>query len=167
MSEPVSEFTISLDQVKDYQFQVHFPKEVLDDLVLDEGPPLGAYAGPSPSMFLASAIGGCLSSSLLFCARKQRVEVGRLRARVTVQTVRNEDRRLRIGKRKRAALPDVCYVNWFQKSDGGDFLWPGFGENSRVLKWVFERCEGKAEAVETPIGYVPAPGALDLSGLML
>ena len=108
MSEPVSEFTISLDQVKDYQFQVHFPKEELDDLVLDEGPPLGAYAGPSPSMFLASAIGGCLSSSLLFCARKQRVEVGRLRARVTVQTVRNEDRRLRIGKVEVQIEPDIA-----------------------------------------------------------
>ena len=108
MSEPVSEFTISLDQVKDYQFQVHFPKEVLDDLVLDEGPPLGAYAGPSPSMFLASAIGGCLSSSLLFCARKQRVEVEHLRARVKVQTVRNESGRLRIGKVEVQLEPDIA-----------------------------------------------------------
>jgi phosphoenolpyruvate carboxykinase (GTP) len=56
-------------------------------------------------------------------------------------------------------------VNWFRKSDGGDFLWPGFGENSRVLKWVFERCEGMAKAIETPIGNLPADGALDLNGL--
>ena len=56
-------------------------------------------------------------------------------------------------------------MNWFRKSDGGDFLWPGFGENSRVLKWVFERCEGTAKAVETPIGNLPADGALDLDGL--
>ena len=56
-------------------------------------------------------------------------------------------------------------MNWFRKSDDGDFLWPGFGENSRVLKWVFERCEGTAKAVETPIGNLPADGALDLDGL--
>ena len=49
--------------------------------------------------------------------------------------------------------------------DEGDFLWPGFGENSRVLKWVVERIEGQAAAVETPIGHVPAPGSLDVDGL--
>ncbi|MGI8512609.1 MAG: phosphoenolpyruvate carboxykinase domain-containing protein, partial [Solirubrobacteraceae bacterium] len=49
--------------------------------------------------------------------------------------------------------------------DGGRFLWPGFGENSRVLEWVFRRCEGTAEAVETPLGLVPAPGALNVDGL--
>ena len=98
MSELVSEFTISMDQVDGYQFRVQFAKEGLGDLILDEGPPLGAYAGPSPSMLLASAIGGCLSSSLLFCTQKQRVDVKSLRARVKVETVRNENRRLRIGK---------------------------------------------------------------------
>jgi phosphoenolpyruvate carboxykinase (GTP) len=72
---------------------------------------------------------------------------------------------LSIGQRAGAALPKIYYVNWFRKSDGGDFLWPGFGENSRVLKWVFERCEGTAKAVETPIGNLPADGALDLDGL--
>jgi phosphoenolpyruvate carboxykinase (GTP) len=56
-------------------------------------------------------------------------------------------------------------VNWFRKSPGGDFLWPGFGENGRVLKWIFERCEGTAKAVETPIGNLPAPGGIDLAGL--
>jgi phosphoenolpyruvate carboxykinase (GTP) len=69
-----------------------------------------------------------------------------------------------------AKLPKIFYVNWFrraQNEDGGDggFLWPGFGENSRVLKWVVERMEGTAAAVETPIGHVPAPGALDTDGL--
>ena len=59
----------------------------------------------------------------------------------------------------------VFFVNWFRKDDDGKFLWPGYGENSRVLKWIFERVEGSGEAVETPIGYLPAPGALDLSGL--
>jgi len=72
---------------------------------------------------------------------------------------------LQIGRRAGAVLPKIYYVNWFRKSDGGDFLWPGFGENSRVLKWVFERCEGTAKAIETPIGNLPATGALDLDGL--
>jgi len=62
-------------------------------------------------------------------------------------------------------LPKIFYVNWFRRDDSGRFLWPGFGENSRVLKWVVERIEGKAAAVETPIGYVPTPDALDLTGL--
>ena len=64
-----------------------------------------------------------------------------------------------------AKLPRIFYVNWFRKAADGRFLWPGFGENSRVLEWVFERCAGRGEAVETPIGYVPAPGAIDTEGL--
>jgi phosphoenolpyruvate carboxykinase (GTP) len=67
-------------------------------------------------------------------------------------------------------LPKIFYVNWFRRSktsDGADggFLWPGFGENSRVLKWAIERIEGKAAAVETPIGHVPTPESLDTDGL--
>jgi phosphoenolpyruvate carboxykinase (GTP) len=62
-------------------------------------------------------------------------------------------------------LPKIFYVNWFRKSADGKWLWPGYGENSRVLKWVFERLEGKGSAVKTPIGYIPAPGAIDLTGL--
>jgi phosphoenolpyruvate carboxykinase (GTP) len=72
---------------------------------------------------------------------------------------------LKIGRRDGAKLPKVFYVNWFRKDDDGKFLWPGFGENSRVLAWVVRRCEGRADAVETPIGLVPAPGALDTGGL--
>jgi phosphoenolpyruvate carboxykinase (GTP) len=72
---------------------------------------------------------------------------------------------LRIGSREGAQLPKIYMVNWFRKSPGGDFLWPGFGENGRVLKWIFERCEGTAKAVETPIGNLPAPGEIDISGL--
>jgi phosphoenolpyruvate carboxykinase (GTP) len=72
---------------------------------------------------------------------------------------------LRIGQREGADLPAVYYVNWFRKSAGGDFLWPGFGENGRVLKWVFERCAGTAKALETPIGNIPDVGSLDLAGL--
>jgi phosphoenolpyruvate carboxykinase (GTP) len=62
-------------------------------------------------------------------------------------------------------LPRIFYVNWFRRDDDGGFLWPGFGENIRVLKWAVERIEGQAAAVETPIGYVPATGSLDVTGL--
>jgi phosphoenolpyruvate carboxykinase (GTP) len=62
-------------------------------------------------------------------------------------------------------LPRIFQVNWFRKDESGRFLWPGFGENSRVLAWVFRRCEGAGEARETPIGLVPAEGALDLESL--
>ncbi|HLI43072.1 MAG TPA: phosphoenolpyruvate carboxykinase (GTP) [Acidimicrobiales bacterium] len=62
-------------------------------------------------------------------------------------------------------LPRIFYVNWFRKSADGRYLWPGFGENSRVLEWVFERCAGRGEAVESPIGYLPAEGAIPLDGL--
>ena len=74
---------------------------------------------------------------------------------------------LEVGKRQGAQMPLVYYVNWFRKGEGGRFLWPGFGENSRVLKWIFERCDGNASAVETPIGNVPTPESLDLEGLNL
>ena len=62
-------------------------------------------------------------------------------------------------------LPKIFYVNWFRRGDDKRFLWPGFGENSRVLKWVVERIEAKAAAEETAIGHVPPIDALDLSGL--
>lgn len=64
-------------------------------------------------------------------------------------------------------LPKIFYVNWFRRDDDGSFLWPGFGENGRVLKWVVERLEGLAAATETPIGHVPTPESLDTSGLDL
>jgi phosphoenolpyruvate carboxykinase (GTP) len=64
-------------------------------------------------------------------------------------------------------LPKIFYVNWFRRDDEGGFLWPGFGENIRVLKWAIERIEGTAAAVDTPIGRIPAPGSLDVEGLEL
>ncbi|HEV2532015.1 phosphoenolpyruvate carboxykinase (GTP) [Phenylobacterium sp.] len=66
-----------------------------------------------------------------------------------------------------AKLPRIYFVNWFRKDERGKFVWPGFGDNSRVLKWIVERLEGRAEAKETPIGRVPARGSLDVSGLGL
>ena len=73
---------------------------------------------------------------------------------------------INVGKDADAAkLPKIFYVNWFRRDDDGGFLWPGFGENSRVLKWVIERIEGTAAAVETPIGHVPTPESLDTDGL--
>ena len=66
-----------------------------------------------------------------------------------------------------AQLPRIFYVNWFRRAEDGSFLWPGFGENSRVLKWAIERIEGRADATETPIGLVPTADALDVEGLEL
>jgi len=58
-------------------------------------------------------------------------------------------------------LPKIFFVNWFRKTDDGKWLWPGYGENSRVLKWIFERCDGSGKAVDTPVGYMPAPDAIE------
>jgi phosphoenolpyruvate carboxykinase (GTP) len=73
-----------------------------------------------------------------------------------------------VGKSSDAAkLPQIFYVNWFRRDENGKFVWPGFGENSRVLKWVVERLEGTAAATETPIGHVPTADSLDVDGLGL
>ena len=72
---------------------------------------------------------------------------------------------LKIGVRPGATLPKIYYVNWFRTDENGKFLWPGYGENSRVLKWIFERCDGQVHAADTPIGRLPEPADLDSSGL--
>jgi len=73
---------------------------------------------------------------------------------------------IQLGKNANAEkLPKIFYVNWFRRGEDRGFLWPGFGENSRVLKWAIERIEGKAAAEETAIGHVPTPADLDLAGL--
>ena len=72
-----------------------------------------------------------------------------------------------IGRQDNVQLPRIYYVNWFRKDDDGRFMWPGFGENSRVLKWIFERCDGTADAVDTPVGKLPNIDGLDLDGLDL
>ena len=73
---------------------------------------------------------------------------------------------LNIGKMTDAdKLPKLFYVNWFQKDENGRFIWPGFGENSRVLKWIVERVSGEGKAVKTPIGYMPSINAIDIQGI--
>ncbi len=72
---------------------------------------------------------------------------------------------LEMGSREGAQPPRIFYVNWFRKDDDGKFLWPGFGENSRVLAWIFRRCEETATTRETLVGLVPGPGEIDLAGL--
>jgi len=73
---------------------------------------------------------------------------------------------LAMGKRSPKA-PKIFHVNWFRQDDKGNFIWPGYGENMRVLEWILRRCANEADAVETPIGHVPAPGTIDLEGLPL
>jgi phosphoenolpyruvate carboxykinase (GTP) len=72
---------------------------------------------------------------------------------------------LKIGNTPGAKLPKIFYVNWFRKDEDGRFMWPGFGENSRVLEWIFRRCDGEGEVVETPVGYVPPASDLNVEGL--
>ena len=74
---------------------------------------------------------------------------------------------LELGRREGAKLPRIFYVNWFRKDSDGKFVWPGYGENSRVLAWIFRRCEGTADAVETEIGLLPSTqdGGIELEGL--
>ena len=75
---------------------------------------------------------------------------------------------LKMGQGRDASkLPRIFFVNWFRKDQDGRFVWPGFGDNVRVLKWISERIDGEAEAVATPVGRVPSAAALDLSDLDL
>jgi len=74
---------------------------------------------------------------------------------------------LKVGKGLGSRAPEIFQVNWFRKGHDGSFLWPGFGENSRVIEWIVRRIEGSTDAVDTPIGRLPAAGALDLAGLDL
>ena len=72
---------------------------------------------------------------------------------------------IEMGKRLGDKAPKIFNVNWFRTDDEGNFVWPGFGDNMRVLNWIIDRCDGKADAVETPIGYVPAPEDIDTTDL--
>jgi uncharacterized OsmC-like protein len=95
----VNEFRIGMEQAGDYRFRVRFDKPQFPELIMDEPPPLGGDAGPNAARVLAAAIGNCLSASLVFCAgRKAGVKLSRVSAEVKVQIVRNENKRLRVGR---------------------------------------------------------------------
>ena len=74
---------------------------------------------------------------------------------------------LKIAEREGGNLPKVFLVNWFRKDDDGNFVWPGFGDNIRLLEWIFRRCDGESAAEETPIGRVPATGEINIEGTSL
>jgi uncharacterized OsmC-like protein len=93
-----SEFTIEIDQIEDYAFRVRFDKDQFAPLSMDEPPPLGKDSGPNASRILAAAVGNCLSASLLFCARKGRMEIGPIHTRVRAQLTRNERGRWRVAR---------------------------------------------------------------------
>lgn len=95
---PASRFAIRVEQVDGFEFRVRFDKEAFAPLTLDEPPPLGHDAAPNASRILAAAIGNCLAASLVFCLRKAKVNAVGVSADVAVEIVRNEERRLRIGK---------------------------------------------------------------------
>ena len=98
MSEVTSQFSISIDQVDDFEFRVKFDKEQYADLLMDEPPPLGKDSAPSAGRMLAAAVGNCLSASFLFAARKNGLKPSRIHSDVKVEIVRNENRRFRIGR---------------------------------------------------------------------
>lgn len=96
--QPAGEFTLQLEQVDGFDFRVHFDKEHYPEVHIDEPPPLGHDAAPNPARILAAAIGDCLSASLVFCLKRRGVVVSGLRSEVRMQLVRNEQKRLRVGR---------------------------------------------------------------------
>ena len=107
MSSDQNVFNTKLHRVKDYQFKVEFDLPGMPGLVTDEAEPLGKNAGPNPSRMLSAAVGNCLSSSLLFCLSKARVEVGDLKASVETVMRRNEKGRWRIAALKVKLQPAI------------------------------------------------------------
>jgi uncharacterized OsmC-like protein len=95
---PVDEFVIAVEQARDYEFKVRFDKPQFPEWAMDEPTPLGSDTGPNAARVLSAAIGNCLSASLLFCARKAKIELGSIRTEVRAQVARNERGRLRIAK---------------------------------------------------------------------
>ena len=96
--ETVGKFSIQVEQVDGFEFRVKFDKAGFADLAIDEPPPLGHDRAPNPARILAAAVGNCLSASLLFCLQRQGMTISGLTSDVHVELVRNENRRLRIGK---------------------------------------------------------------------
>lgn len=97
MSQAVSEFSISVEQLNGFEFKIAFDKPKYAELLLDEPPPLGQDTAPNAARILAAAIGNCLSASLVFCMQRAGLKTQGLRSDVKVQIVRNEQRRLRVG----------------------------------------------------------------------
>ena len=97
MSEE-ARFTLTLEHLEDYEFKVKFDKKILDDLLVDEPPPLGGLAGPNPSRLLAVSAANCFSASLLYCINRGDVPPASVTTEATVTIVRNEKKRLRIGR---------------------------------------------------------------------
>jgi organic hydroperoxide reductase OsmC/OhrA len=97
MSEE-ARFTLTLEHLEDYEFKVKFDKKILDDMIVDEPPPLGGLAGPNPSRLLAVSAANCLSASLLYCINRDDVPPSSVTTEATVTIVRNEKKRLRIGR---------------------------------------------------------------------
>ncbi len=97
MSKPAGQFKLHIDQVDGFEFRVSFDKTQYEELLLDEPAPLGRDAHPNPARILAAAIGSCLSASLLFCLRRAKIPVEKLSSDVSVELVRNDQNRLRIG----------------------------------------------------------------------
>jgi uncharacterized OsmC-like protein len=98
MSEVASQYTIHLELISDYEFKVRFDNPAHPELTIDEPPPLGKDGGPNAGRLLAASIGNCLSASLLFAARKKGAKIDGLKSTATVEVVRNENRRFRIGR---------------------------------------------------------------------
>jgi uncharacterized OsmC-like protein len=100
-------FSITMDHVEGYEFRVKFDKEQFGELLMDEPPPLGGDRAPNASRLLAAAVGNCLSASLLFCAKKARVDIEGIHTEVSVEMSRNEQGRIRIGRIEVGITPDL------------------------------------------------------------
>jgi uncharacterized OsmC-like protein len=103
--DPAGEFTLRIEQVDGFEFRVDFDKDTYSPMHMDEPPPLGRDSAPNPARILAAAIGDCLSASLVFCLKRRGVTVQGLRANVHVALVRNERKRLRVGRVRVALEP--------------------------------------------------------------
>jgi uncharacterized OsmC-like protein len=116
MADIVTSYSVSVEQITDYEYRVKFDKPEYGELHLDEPPPLGKDTGPSAGRLLAAAIGDCLSASFQFAARKNGASISGMRADVKVEVVRNENRRLRIGRLEVALDPGVLAGDDLEKA---------------------------------------------------
>lgn len=99
---------MQIERIHDYEFRVRFDRPELGELLVDEPPPLGSGAGPNPARLLAAAIGSCLSASLVFCLERAKISVSELKTDVDLELVRNERKRLRVGKISARLRPVVA-----------------------------------------------------------